>query len=83
MAHGIKVNRLRKSPNGYNRLSLTKQSCAYTDDDRDKDNGEIQMGTSLLELVANCSDFENEETMLQTKGQEMGVLVDRTPKCHC
>jgi hypothetical protein len=45
--------------------------------------GSIQKETSLLELVANCSDFENEETMLQTKGQEMGMLVDRTPKCHC
>jgi hypothetical protein len=36
----------------------------------------------MLELVANCSDVENEETMLQTKGQG-GELVDRTPKCHC
>jgi hypothetical protein len=45
--------------------------------------GLIWTGTSLLELVANCSDFKNEDTMLQTKGQEMGVLVDRTPKCHC
>jgi hypothetical protein len=45
--------------------------------------GLIRSGTSLLDLVANCSDFENEETMLQTKGQEMGVFVDRTPKCHC
>ncbi len=45
--------------------------------------GLIRTGTSLLELVANYSDFENEDTMLQTKGQEMGVLVDRTPKCHC
>ena len=45
--------------------------------------GLIWLGTSLLDLVANCSDFENEETMLQTKGQEMGVFVDRTPKCHC
>jgi len=45
--------------------------------------GLIRTGTSLLELVENYSDFENEDTMLQTKGQEMGVLVDRTPKCHC
>ena len=45
--------------------------------------GLIQVGMSLLELVSNCADFENEATLLQTKGQEMGVLVDRTPKCHC
>jgi hypothetical protein len=45
--------------------------------------GTIQKNTSLLELTANCADFENEETLLQTKGREMGILVDRTPKCHC
>lgn len=45
--------------------------------------GIIQEGTSLFELISSCADFENEETLLQTKAQEMGVLVDRTPKCHC
>jgi hypothetical protein len=40
--------------------------------------GMIQKDTTMLELVANCSDFENEETMLQSKGQEMGMLVDHT-----
>jgi hypothetical protein len=32
--------------------------------------GSIQKDTSLL-------------TKLQTNGREMGMLVDRTPKCHC
>jgi hypothetical protein len=45
--------------------------------------GTIQKDTSLHELVAKCADFKNEETLLQTKGWEMGVLVNRTPKCHC
>ena len=45
--------------------------------------GTIQKDTSLHELIANCADFENEETLLQTMGRDMGVLVDRTPKCHC
>jgi hypothetical protein len=45
--------------------------------------GTIQKDISLHELVANCTDFKNEETLLQTKGWEMGVLVNRTPKCHC
>jgi len=39
--------------------------------------------TSLLYLMANCEDFEEEESLLQANGREMGVLVDRTPKCHC
>jgi hypothetical protein len=38
--------------------------------------------TSLKQILANCSDFEEEETMLQSMGRSMGVIVDRTPKCH-
>jgi hypothetical protein len=45
--------------------------------------GIFKEGTSLHELMSSCADFENEATLLQTKGQEMGVLIDRTPKCHC
>lgn len=33
--------------------------------------------------MSNCLDFEEEETLLQSRGREMGVLVDRTPKRHC
>ena len=33
--------------------------------------------------MAGCLDFEEEETLLQPSGREMGVLVDWTPKCHC
>ncbi len=32
--------------------------------------------------MASCLDFEEEETLLQSTGREMSVLVDRTPKCH-
>ncbi len=39
--------------------------------------------TSLKGLMANCVDFEEEESLLQANGREMGVLVNRTPKCHC
>jgi hypothetical protein len=38
--------------------------------------------TSLKQILANCSDFEEEEMMLQSMGRNMGVLVDRMPKCH-
>jgi hypothetical protein len=33
--------------------------------------------------MTNGQDFEEEESLLQTMGREMGILVDRTPKCHC
>ena len=28
-------------------------------------------------------DFEQEESLLQTMGHSTGILIDRTPKCHC
>ena len=38
--------------------------------------------TSLKSLMAGCMDFEEEETLLQYMGTQMGVVVDRSPKCH-
>ena len=64
-------------------IDVTRPRKDYTKLGTKDSMGSIQKDTSLLELVANCSDFENEETMLQTKGRDMGMLVDRTPKCHC
>jgi hypothetical protein len=32
--------------------------------------------------MASCTDFEEEETLLQHMGKTMGVVVDRSPKCH-
>ena len=43
----------------------------------------VQKDFSLKLLKGNCLDFEEEEILLQSMGREMGVLVDRTPKCHC
>jgi hypothetical protein len=39
------------------------------------------METSLKYLMSNCSDFEEEESLLQSMGRQMGAIVDRTPKC--
>jgi hypothetical protein len=36
----------------------------------------------LKQILANCSNFEEEETMLQLMGRSRGVIVDQTPKCH-
>lgn len=39
-------------------------------------------GTSIEEMMNLQSDFLNEETLLQYHGRMLGVIVDRTPKCH-
>ncbi len=43
----------------------------------------VDKSFALKHLMASCQDFEEEETLLQTMGRDMGVLIDRTPKCHC
>ena len=37
---------------------------------------------SLRELMKLQEDFAEEITLLQFHGQQMGVIIDRTPKCH-
>jgi hypothetical protein len=34
-------------------------------------------------MLANLQDSEEEESLLQSMGHLMGVLIDCTPKCHC
>ena len=43
----------------------------------------LQHHTSLKFLLGSCTDFAEEEMLLQSKGSALGVLVDHTPKCHC
>jgi len=45
--------------------------------------GLLIKGSSLKILMSSCEDFEEEESLLQAMGREMGITVDRTPKCHC
>jgi hypothetical protein len=40
------------------------------------------MTTSLKYLMSNCTDFIEEESLLQLMGHQMGATIDRTPKCH-
>jgi hypothetical protein len=37
---------------------------------------------SLIYLMGNCEDFEEEESLLLANDRDVGILVDRTPKCH-
>jgi hypothetical protein len=45
--------------------------------------GVVQKETSLKHLMSNCTDFEEEESLLQAMGWQMVVMVYHTPKCHC
>jgi len=42
----------------------------------------LMPGTSLRLLMANCTDFVNEETALQHLGRHLGLKVIHTPKFH-
>jgi len=43
----------------------------------------MHMERPKKKLVSNTScHFEEEESLLQSKGRKMGVLIYRTPKCH-
>jgi hypothetical protein len=55
----------------------------YTMNGRQDACGVLIPETSLKLLMMNCEDFKEEESLLQANGHEMGVLVDRTLKCHC
>jgi hypothetical protein len=55
----------------------------YTVGGRKDEMGVLQTETSLKFLLGNCLDFEEEESLLQSKGRILGAKIDRTPKCHC
>jgi hypothetical protein len=55
----------------------------YTISGRKDNFGNLLPETSLKLVMGTCTDFEEELTMLQTMGQKLGAVVDRTPKCHC
>ncbi len=55
----------------------------YTVDGKKYAYGVLIPNTSLKLMVSNLQDFEEEESLLQSMGQLMGVTIDHTPKCHC
>jgi hypothetical protein len=44
--------------------------------------GNIDPATSLKMMMERQMDFIEEETLLQYHGRQLGVIIDRTPKCH-
>ncbi len=43
----------------------------------------MEEGRSLRQLIQECYDFEHEHTLMQYVGAQLGVVINRTPKCHC
>jgi hypothetical protein len=62
--------------------SIPNVDKAYTINGRKNSLGIQDNSLSLKYLLGSCLDFEEEETMLQSMGRSLGVLIDRTPKCH-
>jgi len=62
----------------FNQATLTD----YTIDGKTDLLGVWQMNTSLKYLMANCTDFVEEESLLQSMGHQMGGIIGRTLKCH-
>jgi hypothetical protein len=54
----------------------------YTTKGKKNEMGFLDKTKSLKSLMEKQSDFSTELTLLQYYAQEMGVKVDRTPKCH-
>jgi hypothetical protein len=61
-------------PNNLHQYTMNGQKDEY---------GIIRPETSLKHILRSCRDFQEEESLLRYIGQKLGVLVDRTPKCHC
>jgi hypothetical protein len=49
---------------------------------KDAITGQTDSQFSLRHLMAECTDFKNEETTLQHLGTQLGVTVELTPKFH-
>ena len=60
----------------------TKSEKYYTIEGRKDQFGNIDPATSVKMMLERQMDFIEEETLLQYHGRQLGVTIDRTPKCH-
>jgi hypothetical protein len=64
-------------------IAPSQDRKSYTVHGKKDSMGAVGKDKSLRNLMSNLKDFEAQETMLQLKAKEMGLFMDRTPKCHC
>ena len=68
-------------------METSKEVCTYYTLHVWEDNyGNTMIDMSLRELIRNCLNFIEEETLLQTNAWNMGeskyhIIVNRNPKC--
>ena len=61
----------------------TERLQSYTINGKKDSYGLVDKTYALNYIMSNTVDFQNEESLLQTNGRKLGVLIDRSPKCHC
>ena len=54
----------------------------YTMKGKKQPDGSHDETTSINHLMSIQPDFQDQETLLMFYGRQLGVIVDRTPKCH-
>ena len=67
---------------GFIEQEPSKAESFYTNDGKKDAFGNLIPGTSLRKMMSELIDFIQEETLLQYHGKTLGVIVDRSPKCH-
>jgi hypothetical protein len=60
----------------------SKSEKYYTIEGRKDEFGYVGPTTSCKMMMEQQIDFIEEETLLQYHGRQLGVTIDRTPKCH-
>ena len=67
----------------YERGFIDKENLKkYTMDGKKDLDGTIITNTSLKQMLECLPDFMEQETVLQFYARQLGVMIDRTPKCH-
>jgi hypothetical protein len=63
-------------------INGSKSEKYYTIEGRKDEFGNVDPTTSCKMMMEQQIDFIEEEKLLQYHGRQLGVTIDRTPKCH-
>ena len=63
-------------------IDVSKGANYYTNKGKKDDSGLVDLDSSLDHLLSTCTDFNQEESMLQFVGRKLGISVDHSPVCH-
>lgn len=63
-------------------IEPTKAESFCTNDGKKDTLGYLIPGTPLRKMMSSLFDFIQVETLVQHRGKTLGVIVNRSPKCH-